>query len=350
MQDSFSSESPMQDIPLLLPQEADGLDTSNGDHKNLSGNSPLLSQKLEHETLVSDTQMKGFQVEVVPYLGAQPVVVALDNCRCKFFIKGEKVYNGVKNNYFVDDMPCQKPYAYTERVIRSVSQWSAGTSQPEESIHTAYCSLIEEAKHFIYIEISPKMPYLAPSTTCHFSPPTPTSNPSTSPPTSLNAISYNNQRHRRRRRTRKKTEGECKLSLVFSVSIQTPTVAVRVGVGIDRDRGKFNHLRVTDFSYNNQRHRKRRRTRKKIEGECRLSLVFSVSIQTPTVVVRVGVGIDGDRAFIGSSNINGHNFLGLRDSKMGVIIEDKEYVESLMNGKPWKAGKFSYRLRCSLWQ
>lgn len=78
-QDSFSSESPMQDIPLLLPQEADGLDTSNGDHKNLSGNSPLLSQKLEHETLVSDTQMKGFQVEVVPYLGAQPVVVALDN-------------------------------------------------------------------------------------------------------------------------------------------------------------------------------------------------------------------------------------------------------------------------------
>ncbi|KAL5138709.1 Phospholipase D zeta 1 [Glycine soja] len=160
----------------------------------------------------------------------------MDN-RCKFFIKGEKVYNGVKNNYFVDDMPCLKPYAYTERVIRSVSQWSAGTSQPEESIHTAYCSLIEEAKHFIYIEISPKMPYLAPSTTCHFSPPTPTSNPSTSPPTSLNAISYNNQRHRRRRRTRKKIEGECKLSLVFSVSIQTPTVAVRVGVGIDRDRG-----------------------------------------------------------------------------------------------------------------
>lgn len=79
-QDSFSSESPMQDIPLLLPQEADGLDTSNGDHKNLSGNSPLLSQKLEHETLVSDTQMKGFQDEVVPLnLGAQPVANALDD-------------------------------------------------------------------------------------------------------------------------------------------------------------------------------------------------------------------------------------------------------------------------------
>ncbi|PNX66986.1 phospholipase D p1-like protein, partial [Trifolium pratense] len=34
---------------------------------------------------------------------------------------------------------------------------------------------------------------------------------------------------------------------------------------------------------------------------------------------------------------------------IGVVIEDKEYVESLMNGKPWKAGKFSHSLRCSLW-
>lgn len=40
------------------------------------------------------------------------------------------------------------------QVIRSVGQWSAGTSQKEESIHTAYFSLIEKAEHFIYIEAS----------------------------------------------------------------------------------------------------------------------------------------------------------------------------------------------------
>lgn len=39
------------------------------------------------------------------------------------------------------------------QVIRSVSQWSAGTSQVEESIHSAYCSLIEKAEHFVYIEV-----------------------------------------------------------------------------------------------------------------------------------------------------------------------------------------------------
>ncbi|CAI9277389.1 unnamed protein product [Lactuca saligna] len=39
------------------------------------------------------------------------------------------------------------------QVLRSVSQWSAGTSQVEESIHKAYISLIEKAEHFVYIEI-----------------------------------------------------------------------------------------------------------------------------------------------------------------------------------------------------
>lgn len=36
-----------------------------------------------------------------------------------------------------------------------MSQWSAGSSQAEDSIHKAYCSLIEKAEHFVYIEVSP---------------------------------------------------------------------------------------------------------------------------------------------------------------------------------------------------
>ncbi|RRT54311.1 hypothetical protein GW17_00044894 [Ensete ventricosum] len=41
---------------------------------------------------------------------------------------------------------------FGHQVIRSVSQWSAGTSQTEESIHKAYVHLIEKAEYFIYIE------------------------------------------------------------------------------------------------------------------------------------------------------------------------------------------------------
>lgn len=35
--------------------------------------------------------------------------------------------------------------------------------------------------------------------------------------------------------------------------------------------------------------------------------------------------------------------------QIGVIIEDKEFVDSYMGGKPYKAGKFASSLRLSLW-
>jgi hypothetical protein len=35
--------------------------------------------------------------------------------------------------------------------------------------------------------------------------------------------------------------------------------------------------------------------------------------------------------------------------QIGVVIEDKELTDSYMDGKPWKAGKFSLTLRLSLW-
>lgn len=35
--------------------------------------------------------------------------------------------------------------------------------------------------------------------------------------------------------------------------------------------------------------------------------------------------------------------------QIDVVIEDKEFLESSMNGEPWKAGKFSHSLRCFLW-
>ncbi|CAD5195443.1 unnamed protein product [Musa acuminata subsp. malaccensis] len=36
-------------------------------------------------------------------------------------------------------------------------------------------------------------------------------------------------------------------------------------------------------------------------------------------------------------------------SDIDVLIEDKEFVELLMDGQPWKAGNFSRSLRLSLW-
>ncbi|GMP76465.1 hypothetical protein CsSME_00033122 [Camellia sinensis var. sinensis] len=72
-QDSFSSRSSYQDVPLLMPQEADGLDASNRDpelngldrirdvrdHPS-KGRSPFSFRKPKIEPLISDMPMKGF--------------------------------------------------------------------------------------------------------------------------------------------------------------------------------------------------------------------------------------------------------------------------------------------------
>lgn len=39
-------------------------------------------------------------------------------------------------------------------MIRSAADWSAGIKYHEESIHNAYISVIENSKHYIYIEVS----------------------------------------------------------------------------------------------------------------------------------------------------------------------------------------------------
>ncbi|KAF5950851.1 hypothetical protein HYC85_012844 [Camellia sinensis] len=59
--------------------------------------------------------------------------------------------------------------------------------------------------------------------------------------------------------------------------------------------------------------------------------------------------IDDCISLIGSANINDRSLLGSRDSEIGVLIEDKEFVDSCVGGKPWKAGKFSSSLRLTLW-
>ncbi|RZC50965.1 hypothetical protein C5167_019392 [Papaver somniferum] len=171
------------------------------------------------------------------------------------------------------------------QVIRSVSQWSAGTSQTEDSIHNAYCSLIEQAEHYIYIE---------------------------------------NQ---------------------FFIS------------GLSQDEIIKN--RVLDALY-------KRIIRADKEPKC-----FRVIMVIPLLPDFEG-GLDGGgsasaRALIhwqyrticrGRHSIlkNLYEVLGPRThddisfySLRNYVIEDKEFVDSSMNGKPWKAGKFCFSLRLSLW-
>ncbi|XP_061369328.1 phospholipase D zeta 1-like isoform X2 [Gastrolobium bilobum] len=170
-EDSFSSSSQDQDIPLLLPQEPSGLDTPEGDPK-LNGLGSFLhhldkpkrfssglpfsfGRKAKIVAVGPDTPMKGFvdDLDSLHYhekMSLDRVAHAdLQNTDPEWWEtqeRGDQVG-------FADESGQVGPRASCRcQVIRSVSQWSAGTSQTEESIHNAYCSLIEKAEYFIYIE------------------------------------------------------------------------------------------------------------------------------------------------------------------------------------------------------
>ena len=60
--------------------------------------------------------------------------------------------------------------------------------------------------------------------------------------------------------------------------------------------------------------------------------------------------IDDNKAIIGSSNINDRSMLGFRDSEVGVVLSDQEFESSLMNGQPYQSGKFCGSLRRTLFR
>ncbi|KAI3939506.1 hypothetical protein MKW92_032301, partial [Papaver armeniacum] len=311
-QDSFSrSSSP--DIPLLLPQEADGLDDVNGNSQlcGLDANQNDSSNRKTSPGMVRqadgngdnewwETQERGAQVVSDDEAGQ---VGPRSSCRCQ--------------------------------IIRSVGQWSAGTSQTEESIHNAYCSLIENAEHFVYIENQ------------FF----------------ISGLSGDEMIRNRvlealyRRIIRAHREEKC-----FRVIVIIPLLPGFQG-GLD-DTGAASVRAIMHWQY-----RTISRGRNSIlhnlydmigprandyisfyglRAYGRLS--DGGSLATNQIYVHSKVMIVDDRvALIGSANINDRSLLGERDSEIDVLIEDKEFVDSSMNGMPWKAGKFAFSLRQSLW-
>ncbi|CAG8441424.1 6591_t:CDS:10 [Funneliformis caledonium] len=72
---------------------------------------------------------------------------------------------------------------------------------------------------------------------------------------------------------------------------------------------------------------------------------------TEEVYIHSKLMIVDDRFVIcGSANINDRSQLGNRDSEIAIVIEDKKNITTRMNGKEYQAGKFAYKLRCSIFK
>ncbi|XP_021282622.1 phospholipase D zeta 2 isoform X2 [Herrania umbratica] len=350
-QDSFSSRSPFEDIPLLLPQESDGLVVSNGDRK-LNGllskhdplslehgdhGSSLYSHNSEVDSLGSDTQIK---VTADDHHSMDP----RSNLESNEMPQSDMEVSDEWWETTVNDNNDASADEYGEtgprtachcQVIRSVSQWSAGTSQTEDSIHSAYCSLIEKAEHFIYIENQFFISGLAED----------------------EIIQNRVLEALYQRILRAYKEQKC-----FRVVVVIPLLPGFQG-GLD-DTGAATVRALVHWQY---RTISREKTSILHNLNAKLGhktwdyisfyglrsygrLSDGGPAATSQIYVHSKLMIIDDRiALIGSSNINDRSLLGSRDSEIGVVIEDKEFLESTMNGEPWKAGKFAHSLRCSLW-
>ncbi|XP_039071847.1 phospholipase D zeta 1-like [Hibiscus syriacus] len=337
--DSFSSMSSLQDIPLLLPQEADcsSFPKSN-EPDSTAGKStyfPFRKSKIEP---VADTPMTSFvddlgspdiNMEKPVDLKKQPGSKLIDPEWWETQEKGDQVDVDDKTGQVGPRTSCHC------QIIRSVSQWSAGTSQIEKSIHCAYCSLIEKAEHFVYIENQFFISGLAGDEIIKNR--------------VLEVLYW--------RILRAHSENKC-----FRVIIIIPLLPGFQG-GLD-DAGAASVRAIMHWQYRTIRrghnsilHNLYDRIGHKTHDYISFyglrsygKLFDGGPVATSPIYVHSKIMlIDDSAAIIGSANINDRSLLGSRDSEIGVLIEDKELVDSRMGGNPWKAGKFVLSLRLSLW-
>ncbi|KAK4476714.1 hypothetical protein RD792_015874 [Penstemon davidsonii] len=349
--ESSLPRSPSEDIPLLLPHEA-----SEPVYPTVDNKSNALNSNECHRTAQSrhvTGSLYSHQESTCPTYHADTRNGFIDN-DCSANLQSEIFGETVpESHHQVRDDWCEaqeQPFQVISanevaevgprslchcQVVRSVSQWSAGTSQTEDSIHRAYCALIEEAEHFIYIENQFFISGLSGDEVIQ---------------NRVLESLYN-------RIMRAHREKKC-----FRVIIVIPLLPGFQG-GVD-DSGAATVRAIMHWQY-----------RTISRGECSIlqtlcsnlgpiahdfiaffglrtygRLFDDGPVVTSQVYVHSKVMVVDDRcALVGSSNINDRSLLGSRDSEIAVLIEDKEFVDSSMNGKPWKAGKFAFNLRLSLW-
>ncbi|XP_068658826.1 phospholipase D zeta 1-like [Aristolochia californica] len=349
MPDSHSSRSSFQDVPLLLPQETDGPDLTGGSEKpngietsrSLMDHPSKISfpfRKSRVEPIIPDMQLKGFVDDIDSRhlnkekafdMLSMTVPEQLDKEWWENQERGSQVVSADEVGQVGPCTPCRC------QIIRSVGQWSAGTGQTEDSIHSAYCSFIEKAEHFVYIENQFFISGL-----------------------SGDEIVRNRVLEALYRRiNRADREKRC-----FRVIIVIPLLPGFQG-GLD-DGGAASVRAIMHWQYRTicrGPHSILQNLYDLMGPKAHEYISFyglrtfgrlhdDGPVATSQVYVHSKVMIVDDRmALIGSANVNDRSLLGSRDSEIGVLIEDKDFLDSFMGGKPWKAGKFAFSLRTSLW-
>ncbi|XP_054436526.1 phospholipase D1 isoform X2 [Pteronotus mesoamericanus] len=214
------------------------------------------------------------------------------------------------------------------QLLRSAADWSAGIKYHEESIHTAYVHVIENSKHYIYIEnqffiscADDKVVFNKIG----------------------DAIAQRILRaHRESQRYRVyvvipllpgfegdiSTGGGNALQAIMHFNYRTMCRGENSILG--QLKAELGNQWINYISFCGLR------THAELEGNLVTELIY---VHSKLLIA------DDNTVIIGSANINDRSMLGKRDSEMAVIVQDTETVPSVMDGKEYQAGRFAQGLR-----
>ncbi|XP_043558527.1 phospholipase D1-like isoform X1 [Chiloscyllium plagiosum] len=214
------------------------------------------------------------------------------------------------------------------QVLRSAADWSCGIKYHEESIHNAYIHVIENSKHYIYIE---NQFFIS----C-----------------ADNKYIFNKigdaivQRILRAYRAKQRfrvyvvtplmpgfegdisTGGGTAIQAVMHFNYRT--ISRGENSIIEQLKKEMDDLWINYFSVCGLR------THVELNGRLVTELIY---VHSKMLIA------DDNTVIIGSANINDRSMLGKRDSEVAVIVEDTEFVPSVMDGAEYQAGKYALHLR-----
>ncbi|CZS92359.1 related to phospholipase D [Rhynchosporium graminicola] len=220
------------------------------------------------------------------------------------------------------------------QILRSAADWSLGISETEHSIMNAYCKMIEESEHFVYME-----------------------NQFFITSTETMGVKITNKIGdaivERAVRAHKNNESWRAVILIPLMPGFQNTVAEQDGTSVrlimqcqfrSICRGEdsiFGRLRAAGMEPEDYVSFFSLRSWGRI-GPKQMLVTEQLYIHAKVIIV------DDRVALIGSANINERSMLGSRDSECAAVVRDTDMLWSTMDGEPYLVGRFAHSLRMRL--
>lgn len=253
---------------------------------------------------------------------------------------------GQYQSYSVNPQSLQKGN-FTCQILRSVSKWSSGNPTVEHSILNAYCELIDNSEHYIFLQ---NQFFISNSATSE--------EYKEHKKVGNSKIINNIALHIRKRIERAAAQNQ-----KFRVFILLPLITAFSGKVRDTQSIKT----IFKYTYRTiSRHRGLSLVEKLIEniGAKFLEYITFLSLRNHTdfkgvpkteiIYIHSKIMIVDDmKVLIGSANINDRSLLGERDSELAVLINpnelsEEDYLESIINGEKKIVSKMAYEFRVNL--